>query len=226
MTESSTRKPNRLINETSPYLLQHAHNPVDWYAWSNAALEHARQENRPILLSIGYSACHWCHVMERESFENDEIAKIMNRHYVCIKVDREERPDLDKVYQTAHQFFNKRSGGWPLTAVLTPVELIPIHVGTYYPPKPHQGMPGFGELLTRIAEIYQDKDKFLPEHSAAVKDAFSQLRTAQSDIEVPLEATMLQNAVAHLMREYDPVFGGFGEAPKFPHATQIEILLS
>ena len=226
MSESANRKPNRLIDETSPYLLQHAHNPVDWYAWGPEALDRAKQEDLPILLSIGYSACHWCHVMERESFESDDIAKIMNQHYVSIKVDREERPDLDKVYQSAHQLFNKRSGGWPLTVVLTPDELIPIHVGTYYPASPRQGMPGFGELLTRIAEIYKDKDKFLPEHTAAVKDAFSKLSTAQSEVDLPLDSQLMQQAVEHLAQEYDPVFGGFSDAPKFPHPTQIELLLT
>ncbi len=226
MNASTTREPNRLINETSPYLLQHAYNPVDWHAWGPEALERARQQNLPILLSIGYSACHWCHVMERESFESEEIAKIMNRHYVCIKVDREERPDLDKVYQSAHQMFNKRAGGWPLTVVLTPDELIPIHVGTYYPATPRQGMPGFGDLLNRIAEIYKEKDKFLPEHSTAVKNAFSQLRATRSDVDIPLDAQLMRRATEHLSQEYDPVFGGFGEAPKFPHPTQIDLLLS
>ena len=136
--------PNRLINETSPYLLQHAYNPVDWYPWGPEALERAKNENRLILLSIGYSACHWCHVMERESFEDEEIAEIMNENYICIKVDREERPDLDKVYQTAHQMFNQRAGGWPLTAFLTPDEHTPVYVGTYFPDTPRAGMPSFG----------------------------------------------------------------------------------
>ncbi len=226
MSEHPKHKANRLIDETSPYLLQHAYNPVDWYAWGTESLERAKQEDLPILLSIGYSACHWCHVMERESFENNEIAEIMNRNYICIKVDREERPDLDKVYQSAHQMFNKRSGGWPLTVVLTPDELIPIHVGTYYPDKARQGMPGFGDLLKRIAEIYQEKNKFLPDHSTAVKNAFSQLKTARSESDIPIDIPLMQGAVEHLIQEYDPVFGGFGEAPKFPHPTQIELLLS
>ncbi len=225
MSESSNRQPNRLINETSPYLLQHAYNPVDWHAWGEEALEQARSSDRPILLSIGYSACHWCHVMERESFESNEIAEIMNRHYVCIKVDREERPDLDKVYQSAHQMFNKRGGGWPLTAVLTPDELIPIHVGTYYPAQPRQGMPGFGDLLKRIAEVYKEKDRFLPEHSSAVKDAFAQLGTARGSSEIAIDRQMMQRAVESLIRDYDPVFGGFGAAPKFPHPTQLEMML-
>ena len=226
MTENSNHQPNRLINETSPYLLQHAHNPVDWYAWNEEALERARSEDLPILLSIGYSACHWCHVMERESFESEEIAKIMNSNYVCIKVDREERPDLDKVYQSAHQLFNKRGGGWPLTAILTPDELIPIHVGTYYPPQPRHGMPGFGELLNRIAEVYKEKDRFLPEHTVAVKDAFARLSATSGNAESALDGELMKRAVEHLISDYDPVFGGFGEAPKFPHPTQIEILLS
>ncbi len=225
MTDKSNGQSNRLINETSPYLLQHAHNPVDWYAWGDEALKRARREDLPVLLSIGYSACHWCHVMERESFENDEIAQIMNRHFVCIKVDREERPDLDKVYQTAHQLFNQRGGGWPLTAILTPDELIPIHVGTYYPPRSRQGMPGFGDLLQRISSIYREQTGSLPDHIAAVKRAFAQLKTVQASQEMPIDGGLMQRAVNILMNEYDPVFGGFGAAPKFPHPTQLEMLL-
>ncbi len=219
-------QPNRLIHETSPYLLQHAHNPVDWYAWGEEALTRAKKEDLPILLSIGYSACHWCHVMERESFENEKIAEIMNRNYVCIKVDREERPDLDKVYQSAHQMFNQRGGGWPLTAILTPDELIPIHVGTYYPAQPRQGMPGFGELLTRVAEVYRNQKNSLSEHSRSVKNAFAQLATAIGQPDTTVNDQLIPRAVEHLINQYDPVFGGFSEAPKFPHPTQIEILLN
>ncbi len=225
MTVNPNRRPNRLIHETSPYLLQHAYNPVEWYAWGEEALERAKREDLPILLSIGYSACHWCHVMERESFESEKIAAIMNRNYVCIKVDREERPDLDKVYQNAHQMFNQRGGGWPLTAVLTPDELIPIHVGTYYPAEPRQGMPGFGDLLTKIAELYGRKNRFLAEHSAAVKNAFSKLEAAHSGTADSIDGRLLQRAVENLINQYDPVFGGFGDAPKFPNPTQIEMLL-
>src|SRR5208282_1987017 len=151
--EASGRKPNRLINEQSPYLRQHAHNPVDWYPWGNEALERAKAENKPILLSIGYSACHWCHVMERESFENEEIARLMNENFVCIKVDREERPDLDQIYMDAVQLFAGR-GGWPLTMFLTP-DAKPFFGGTYFPPEDRQGMPGFPRVLLGAAQAYE-----------------------------------------------------------------------
>src|SRR5579863_10120590 len=144
---------NRLIDETSPYLLQHAHNPVNWYAWGEEALQKARSEDRPILLSVGYSACHWCHVMERESFENEEIAAVMNQYFVCIKVDREERPDIDKVYMTAVQA-TTGSGGWPMSVWLTP-ELKPFFCGTYYPPQNRFGHPGFASILTQIADAWE-----------------------------------------------------------------------
>ena len=225
MTEE-THKPNRLINETSPYLLQHAYNPVDWYPWSTEALDKAVQENKPILLSIGYSACHWCHVMERESFEDDEIAEIMNKHYVCVKVDREERPDLDKVYQIAHQMYTQRAGGWPLTVFLTPDEHTPIFAGTYFPDTPRQGMPSFGDLLERIAEHYQAKKNTLNDHNRVMKEAFSRLRTVASDSDLPLDESLLAEAVQELSMQYDPVYGGFGEAPKFPHPTQVALLLA
>ncbi len=221
-----TPSPNRLINETSPYLLQHAYNPVDWYPWGPEALERAKNENRLILLSIGYSACHWCHVMERESFEDEEIAEIMNENYVCIKVDREERPDLDKVYQTAHQMFNQRAGGWPLTAFLTPDEHTPVFVGTYFPDAPRAGMPSFGLLLENVAEQYQEKRQHLAQHNKVIKDAFARLRTVASNSELPLEESLMESAVQELFQQYDPVYGGFGDAPKFPHPTQLVLLLA
>ena len=221
-----TLSPNRLINETSPYLLQHAYNPVDWYPWGPEALERAKNENRLILLSIGYSACHWCHVMERESFEDEEIAEIMNENYICIKVDREERPDLDKVYQTAHQMFNQRAGGWPLTAFLTPDEHTPVYVGTYFPDTPRAGMPSFGSLLENVAEQYQEKKQHLAQHNKVIKDAFARLRTVASNSELPLEESLMESAVQELFQQYDPVYGGFGDAPKFPHPTQLILLLA
>ena len=147
--------PNRLLGETSPYLLQHAHNPVDWYPWSAEAFDRARAEDKPVLLSIGYSACHWCHVMEHESFENSEIAGLMNRHFVSIKVDREERPDLDSIYMSAVQAMTQR-GGWPMTVFLTP-EGLPFFGGTYYPPKDQDGMPGFPRVLRVVANAYRDQ---------------------------------------------------------------------
>ncbi len=152
MSESQSHpKPNRLIHETSPYLLQHAYNPVDWYPWEKEALNCSKAENKPILLSIGYSACHWCHVMENESFENEEIAKLMNEHFVCIKVDREERPDLDEIYMQATLAMNKGNGGWPMTVFLTP-DQHPIFAGTYFPPTDQWGRPGFTTVLKKITE--------------------------------------------------------------------------
>src|SRR5437867_11169182 len=145
---------NRLANETSPYLLQHAHNPVDWYPWSDEALTRARAEDRPILLSIGYSACHWCHVMERESFEDEGIARLMNEHFVPVKVDREERPDLDDIYMAATLALNQGQGGWPMTVFLTPDQQ-PFFAGTYFPPEDRYGRPGFGSLLRQIAERWK-----------------------------------------------------------------------
>ena len=147
-TSESARKPNRLFHETSPYLLQHAYNPVDWYPWGPEALQVAKEQNRPILLSIGYSACHWCHVMERESFESESIASLMNRHFVCIKVDREERPDLDEIYMAATVAMNHGQGGWPMTVFLTP-EQQPFFAGTYFPPDDRWGRPGFSNLLKK-----------------------------------------------------------------------------
>src|SRR5215469_12512235 len=152
---ASGRKPNHLINEQSPYLRQHAYNPVDWYAWGEEALARARTEKKPVLLSIGYSACHWCHVMERESFENEQIAQLMNDNFVCIKVDREERPDLDQIYMDAVQLLTGR-GGWPLTVFLTP-DGEPFYGGTYFPPEDRQGMPGFPRVLSAIADAYRNR---------------------------------------------------------------------
>src|SRR5918911_1689624 len=146
---------NRLIDETSPYLLQHAHNPVDWYAWGEEALAKARAENKPLLLSIGYSACHWCHVMEEESFENEEIARLMNEHFVNIKVDREERPDLDQVYMNAVQMMTGH-GGWPMTVFLTP-DLVPFYGGTYFPPEDRHNLPRFPRVLAGVAQAYHER---------------------------------------------------------------------
>src|SRR5213593_4858303 len=155
LTMSDHRHTNHLINETSPYLLQHAHNPVDWFPWCEDALEHAKRENKPILLSIGYSACHWCHVMEHESFENEDIAKLMNENFVNIKVDREERPDLDQIYMNAVQMMTHH-GGWPMTVFLTP-EGVPFYGGTYFPPEDRFNMPGFPRILLSVAQAYRDR---------------------------------------------------------------------
>ncbi len=220
------RKPNRLIEETSPYLLQHAYNPVDWYPWGTEALERARREDRVILLSIGYSACHWCHVMERESFESESTAELMNENYVCIKVDREERPDLDKIYQTAHQLLTKRAGGWPLTVFITPDEHIPIYAGTYFPDKPVRGAMSFSMLLKRISGHYQQLKGDLKRHNRIMKEAFEMVNTVQSNEELSDEGLLMELGVRTLFQQYDPVYAGFGGAPKFPHSTQFEFMLA
>src|SRR5262245_29569121 len=168
-TSSRLRQPNRLIHETSPYLLQHAHNPVDWYPWGPDAIEVAKQRNCPILLSIDYSACHWCHVMERESFENEAIAALMNRWFVCIKVDREERPDLDEIYMAATVAMNQGQGGWPMTVFLTPDQQ-PFFAGTYFPPEGRYGRPGFRNLLGRISELWRTKNDRLREEAAELAE--------------------------------------------------------
>ncbi|MGB5706088.1 MAG: thioredoxin domain-containing protein [Arenicellales bacterium] len=217
--------PNKLIAETSPYLLQHANNPVDWYPWGQEALNKASNEDKPILLSIGYSACHWCHVMEHECFENAAIAEKMNRHFVCIKVDREERPDLDKIYQTTHQMLTQRPGGWPLTLVLTPDGHAPFFAGTYFPPEPRHGMPGFGELIEKISGHYRQNKEGMQGHAESFQRALAKLNPpAASNPEVSPDI-WLTGAIEVLKNQFDPVHGGFGGAPKFPHPTQIELLL-
>ena len=213
---------NLLINEASPYLLQHAHNPVDWYPWGEDAFRKAREEDKPVLLSIGYSACHWCHVMEAESFENEEIAAIMNNNFINIKVDREERPDLDEVYQYAVQLFG-RNGGWPLTIFLTP-ESKPFFGGTYFPPQERTGLKGFPEILLAVSEAYRNRRGEIEATTAEVKGALSRLTDKlPSGGEITL--TDLDNASSRLLRYYDPTHGGFGTAPKFPNTAQLSLLL-
>ncbi|WP_424946308.1 thioredoxin domain-containing protein [Candidatus Spongiihabitans sp.] len=217
--------PNQLIHQTSPYLLQHANNPVDWHAWTEPALAAARAQNKPILLSIGYAACHWCHVMERESFENDAIAEIMNKHFVCIKVDREERPDLDKIYQIAHQMLTQRPGGWPLTIALTPDGHAPFFAGTYFPAEPRYNMPGFGELLEKISAHFHENSEKLAGYHVSFNQALEKLNPQSSASRIPDPLTALARATSALAKQYDREFGGFGDAPKFPHPTQLELLL-
>jgi len=166
--------PNALAGETSPYLLQHAHNPVQWYPWNEETLELAGKEGKPILLSIGYSACHWCHVMAHESFEDEETAALMNRYFINIKVDREERPDIDKIYQTAQQLLSGRTGGWPLTMFLMPDDRTPFFGGTYFPPEPRHGLPGFKTLLARIHQVWQEDRPALVEQNSAFMKALEQ----------------------------------------------------
>jgi uncharacterized protein YyaL (SSP411 family) len=215
---------NRLSGETSPYLLQHADNPVEWYPWGDEALGRARRENKPILLSIGYSACHWCHVMAHESFEDQRVAALMNDLFVNIKVDREERPDLDQIYQAAHAMLTQRSGGWPLTMFLTP-EQEPFFGGTYFPKSSRYGIAGFADLLPRVAAAYREQGTAIAEQNARLKAALAQTNPdpPEKDAELPADAPRL--AFAALARAFDPVHGGFGAAPKFPHVTDLELCL-
>ncbi len=213
---------NRLINETSPYLLQHAHNPVDWYPWGKEALERAALEDRPILLSIGYSACHWCHVMERESFEDEAVARIMNGNFINIKVDREERPDLDAIYMEAVQMISGH-GGWPMTVFLTP-DGIPFYGGTYFPPEDRHGMPGFPRVLLSVAQAYRERREQIRE------DAKRVLRELQGQSDPPagnsgLSLHALNTAAENIMEGYDHRNGGFGAAPKFPLSMSLTFLL-
>jgi hypothetical protein len=217
---------NALINETSPYLLQHAHNPVDWYPWGEAALAKARQEDKPILLSIGYSACHWCHVMAHESFEDQATAKLMNELFVNIKVDREERPDLDRIYQVAQQLITRRTGGWPLTMFLHPENHLPFYGGTYFPPDNRYGMPGFAEVLRQVADFYRQEQEAIRQQNVSMQDALQQIGTVhKSPTDAALNPAPLHNSIRELQQSFDHQHGGFGDAPKFPMPANIEILL-
>jgi len=221
---SGELKPNRLIREKSPYLLQHAHNPVDWFSWGEEAFAKAREENKPIFLSIGYSTCHWCHVMEHESFENPDIAQILNQHFVSIKVDREERPDVDRVYMLFVQS-TTGSGGWPMSVFLTP-QLQPFFGGTYYPPEDRYGRPGFGTLLERLAGIWQQhQDKVVNQGQQfidALNDALTKKVSQPADA---LRAEWLDTAYRQIASGFDPEEGGFGPAPKFPRPAVFHFLL-
>jgi uncharacterized protein YyaL (SSP411 family) len=214
--------PNRLAGETSPYLLQHKDNPVDWHPWGEQALAEAREREAPILLSIGYSACHWCHVMERESFEDETTAAYMNEHFVCIKLDREERPDLDAIYMEACQAISGQ-GGWPLNAFLTP-DQVPFFAGTYFPPDENRGMPSWLQVLRSIVEAWEERGDEIRATSEKVSERLSGAAWVEPSDE-PLTAAMLDEAVEGLLRLEDPRNGGFGAAPKFPAASSIELLL-
>ena len=216
--------PNRLAHETSPYLQQHAANPVDWYPWGEEALAEARRSGKPILLSVGYSACHWCHVMAHESFEDPATAQVMNELFVNIKVDREERPDIDQIYQLAQAMLTQRNGGWPLTMFLTP-EQLPFFGGTYFPPEPRYGMPGFVEVLRRVREYYDGHRDEMREQGAEVAAALARSTPRAATHASALDATPLDEAAAHLGESFDRTHGGFGAAPKFPHPDGIEHLL-
>jgi uncharacterized protein YyaL (SSP411 family) len=213
---------NRLAHETSPYLLQHAHNPVDWYPWGEEALARAQAEERPILLSIGYSACHWCHVMERESFEDALTARVMNEHFVNVKVDREERPDLDSVYMDAVVALTG-SGGWPMTVFLTPAAE-PFFGGTYFPPEPRHGLPSFRQVLLAVAEAWRDRRDEVERSGARLADHIRGSSRLRASVD-PLTGDLLDEAQRNLRDGFDPEWGGWGRAPKFPPAPVLEFLL-
>lgn len=218
-------KKNRLANETSPYLLQHADNPVDWYPWCDEAFERAIKENKPILLSIGYSTCHWCHVMAHESFEDEETAKIMNKYFINIKVDREERPDLDKIYQLAYQLLINRGGGWPLTLFITPHDRMPFFAGTYFPPTPKFQLPSFKEILEQIHTVYQQQQDVIQEQNKKLATVFMQFEQSKNPEQHQLDQTLFKRAFETLEKYFDYQHGGFGGAPKFPQASRYHGLL-
>jgi uncharacterized protein YyaL (SSP411 family) len=204
---------NLLSKESSPYLLQHADNPVAWHPWGDAALALAREQNKPILLSIGYSACHWCHVMAHESFADEATAALMNEHFINIKVDREERPDLDKVYQLALQLLTQQTGGWPLTMFLDPDTLLPFFGGTYFPKTARYQLPSFVDLLLRITEVFQNKRDDLNEQGARVAEVLEKLAAPASDATAMEDVDLLHAARVQLIEQADSADGGFGEAP-------------
>jgi uncharacterized protein YyaL (SSP411 family) len=214
--------PNRLAAATSPYLLQHADNPVDWYEWGPAALDRARAEGKPILLSIGYAACHWCHVMERESFEDEATAELMNRHFVCVKVDREERPDLDAIYMDAVQAMTGH-GGWPMTVFLTP-DGKPFYAGTYFPNEDRHGMPAFSRVLEAVAEAWRTRRDEVETQGQQVVQGIGRVSSVRASDE-PLSEEILREAYGVLERQFDATWGGFGGAPKFPQSMTLEFLL-
>ena len=220
----SAAKNNQLVHETSPYLLQHAGNPVHWQAWNAAALDLARRSNKPILLSIGYSACHWCHVMAHESFEDATTAQLMNELFINIKVDREERPDLDKIYQAAYHLLTGRSGGWPLTMFLMPDDHAPFFAGTYFPNTPRYNMPVFQDVLRGVAESFHERHADIQQQNVALLRTLAESQPA-ADASVRLDTNPLTSAYQFLARSYDAEHGGFGRAPKFPHPTHLERLL-
>ncbi|HEV3182457.1 MAG TPA: thioredoxin domain-containing protein [Steroidobacteraceae bacterium] len=225
MNSSSPKYTNRLASETSPYLRQHAHNPVDWYPWGNEAFERARKEQKPIHLSVGYSACRWCHVLERESFEDEATARILNDNFINIKVDREERPDIDRIYQIAQQMLTQRGGGWPLTMFLTHDDRRPFFGGTYFPKEARYGLPAFKDILQRVAAYYRDHAAELKKQNEALMAAFAELNPPPAGPDSELTDAPLAACRAQLARSFDARNGGFGGAPKFPHAEMIEWLL-
>jgi len=217
--------PNRLAKETSPYLLQHADNPVDWYPWGDDAFALARKQDKPVLLSIGYSACHWCHVMAHESFEDEAMAKVMNELFVNVKVDREERPDVDKIYQTAQQLLTQRTGGWPLTMFIDPADRRPFFGGTYFPNEARYGMPAFRDLLQSVATYFREQRDEVRRQGAKLTEVLGRLEPPAAGDDVAFTAEPLQKLRNSLEKTFDREYGGFGSAPKFPHPTTIDRLL-
>ena len=216
---------NNLSTETSPYLLQHSKNPVNWHPWNKESLNKAAAENKPILLSIGYSACHWCHVMAHESFEDSKIAKIMNQSFINIKIDREERPDIDQIYQTAHQILTQRTGGWPLTMFLDPIDHRPFFGGTYFPNEVRHGMPAFPDILIRVADYYEKQQETIKTQGERLDEIFTSLLPLESKEKQTIDAAPIELARTKIEANFDKQYGGIGNAPKFPHPTTIERLL-
>ena len=215
--------PNRLANESSPYLLQHQDNPVDWYPWGEEAIERARREDRPIFLSIGYSACHWCHVMEHESFENEAIARVLNENFVAIKVDREERPDLDQIYMNAVQMLTGH-GGWPMSVFLTP-ELKPFYGGTYWPPQSSRGMPGFDQILAAVIDAWKNRREQALNAAEQLTAELQNVGAVAGGDAGALDVDLIDAAAGQLRRAFDNTYGGFGQAPKFPHPMDLQLLV-
>ncbi|GAC1452622.1 MAG: thioredoxin domain-containing protein [Steroidobacteraceae bacterium] len=225
LSDGSPNRTNHLAAETSPYLRRHAHDPVDWHPWGIAALDRARQVGKPIHLSVGYNACHWCWVLHRESFEDEATAQILNEHFINIKVDREERPDIDRIYQIAQQMLTQRGGGWPLTMFLTHDDQRPFFGGTYFPPEPRHGLPAFRDVLLRVAEYYRDHAADLRKQNDALMAAFDEINPPPATPDTQLTDAPLKACRAQLGRSFDQRNGGFGGAPKFPHPLTIERLL-
>ena len=217
--------PNRLAKETSPYLLQHADNPVDWYPWGDEAFAVAMEQDKPVLLSVGYSACHWCHVMAHESFEDEATAKVMNELFVNVKVDREERPDVDKIYQTAQQLLTQRTGGWPLTMFINPDDRRPFFGGTYFPNEARYGMPAFSDLLKSVATYFREQREEVRRQGAKLTEVLGRLEPPAAGNDLEMTAEPLGKLRDALGQSFDQDYGGFGSAPKFPHPTTIDRLL-
>jgi uncharacterized protein len=216
---------NHLVAETSPYLQQHAHNPVDWYAWGEEAFKRARKERKPVHLSVGYTACHWCHVAAEESFEDEDTARLLNENFINIKVDREERPDIDRIYQIAQQMLTQRSGGWPLTMFLMPDDQRPFFGGTYFPKTARYGLPSYQQVLQRVAQYYREHEPALRAQNDALMRAFDELNPPPATAHTTLSSAPLELARRLLGETFDADHGGFGAAPKFPHPGSIERLL-